>query len=294
MRRCRWFCVAVFTVAFVVVLSARAGTRSYKLEDPNNFKSSDDGVTGETPAIVDPGYSYWRADDTDDGQHMIYVQGGKAGTEPDPADGVNPQLLWNDSEPAGDGGAGRPETQVTMGDIVSLSWNTWKTGGATANDWFIDIYTKPDGTNDDYDWYGSNYEFSAGSGETDGYASESWTTWGASADGSYQDTTDDVLATKVRRHYQGDSGTGYSDSHWLNDLPADWASESIRWVSISTGSGEPGTTWGDFAGKLDSFSFTYSTSPDETVNINFTPEPGSGLLIIIGFAAMCLRRKRRA
>lgn len=314
MSRSKALVVAVLVLSCTALTTALGGTVTYELKEKNltDFQN----LNSETPAVVDGPWGYWRADETDSGQHLIYVQGGKPGIEPDSTDGVNPELLWNDTKSIGDGGAGRPATNVTMDDIVSLSWRTNKPGDVNASDWFVDIYTKADLTtggegDDDRSWYGSNFEFSAATGDTSGYSAGNWTTWGAAADGSYQDpSAPDVFATQIVRHYQGNNagqgvgGSDFSNPYYLDDLasssgedPEDWAGEEIQWLALATGSGSPGSQWGDFAGKLDWFQFTYNTTgdpaDDETVIVNFTPEPTSGILLLIGLAATLLRRKPR-
>jgi len=287
---------AAVAAGILVSMAGPAHATTYNLYEPENFQNP----PGEQPALTEYPQNYWSADPSlidsgdDRQQHMIYIQGGQTGTTPDPDYGENPELLWNDTK---SGSGTRPEHEVTMGDITDLSWRTRKSGGVNDPDWFMDIYTKPDGDDDDIGWYGSNYEFIAGSGDTGPYSSNEWTTWGADSNGAYEDDdSQDILSTKVWRNYQHDNvGDGYSSRYSLQDMPADWKSEEIKWISLTTGS-----TVSDFAGDLDFAQFAYDTgspSGDVTVNFSSTPEPATmGLLGLglVGLVAVGYTRRRRS
>lgn len=237
------------------------------LTEPGHFSNG-----SEVPALTDPGESSlgsgsWKADPnltgSDGKQHLIYVQGDQAGPfelggqVSYPAPGANPRLLFPSDQ------------NVTLGDITSISWDT-KTSGP--NDWFVDIFTKPDGVDDDA-WYGKNFDLTANNAANSpgngGFETHSFGPGGGAA-------YDDADLT---------DGGGLS-LLTLGDLQGTYGSEEIWFVALGTA-----TNYDGFGGNLDNVRFNYSyNGQDYNRVVDFeaseVPVPSSAGLLVAALLSL--------
>lgn len=210
---------------------AEAASTTTVLDQPSHFASG-----SEVPALTATnesslGSGSWQADSSLNGsdgkQHLIYLQGDQpgpfetGGQTSYPTAGQNPRLLFSDTE------------TVTIDDIVSFSWDT-KTSGST--DWFVDLFTKPDGTDDDASWYGKNFDFTV-----DNMVNTSST-------GGFQTHT-----------FSASGGQGFDEADRslffsLSDLQSQYGDEEIMFLALGTG-----TNYSGFSGYLDNFQFSYQS-----------------------------------
>lgn len=276
---------AAIVVAGVTVglmpLQAQASSDTYTLMQPENFSNG-----SEVPALKVPGDSTlgngsWQADPSltgsDGQQHLIYLQGDQPGPAESgpvsyPAAGANPRLLFP------------LDNNVTMGDIVSISWDTKRPSGtsATEPDWFLDVFTRPDGENDAA-WYGRNFDFIAGSGDDNSsFQAGEWNTWVVNgASGS---------AAGIPVKFFDNDNPGFPPQYIDLSAPDnslsgsdDILSEEIWFLALGTA-----TNYDGFDGLIDNFRFSYRDNNDEiqSVVVDFeaeaasqsVPEPTTGLV----------------
>ena len=201
---------------------------------------------------------------------------------------------------------------VTLGDLESFSYWTKQVvpdSGAPVN-WFVQIYTAPDGTGDDASWYGRRLNFEPYFSQNRSEPDNTWVKW--STDGS---TNKLRVFDANRGAAQAIYGT-YADP-FLSDLTGgtinwndyysgyvdqtfDYRNEKIAYVALSTGS-----DWADgFTGQLDGFSLNWnSNGAPQTTNVNFeasgdvqaVPEPSALAMFGLGlFGLGLLVRRARA
>lgn len=298
----RYLVAATVGFALVALTSAVHAEEIHTLTDPSNFQNPG---KDELPALAGPG-NYWRADATlddtppDAEQHLIYVQGGQPGTTPDADAGENPELLWDDVKTSSDNGGARPDREVTVADIKSLSWTT-KTQASESNDWFVDVFTKtsdPKKTSPaSVTWYDRNFDFTASpvnSTEQAQVDDDGWNTWEADSNDVEDPNTIDVSFFNNDDGVGGEKFTldGADGSAEDDGLPTDADEAPIKWVAIGTNSEAT-----DFSGKLDEFQITYQTSSmtsSATTRVNFAPVPTSawGGLVLLGLLAVGAMMRR--
>lgn len=272
--------VVAGTVVGVASGTAQAETTTYTLTQPENFANGN-----EVPALTVSGDSTlgrgaWQADPSltgsDGQQHLIYLQGDQPGPAAGgsvsyPTPGANPRLLFP------------VEAGVTIGDIVSISWDTKRPSGtsATEPDWFLDVFTQPDGVNDAA-WYGRNFDFIAGSGDDNSdFQAGAWNTWvangaGGSAEGipvKFFDNDDPGFPPQYIDLSAPDNSLSGSD---------DILSEEVWFLALGTA-----TNYDGFDGLIDNFRFSYRGADEvQTVVVDFeadadsqsVPEPMTGLV----------------
>ncbi len=153
---------------------------------------------------------------------------------------------------------------LTISNLASISYFT-KTGTAipTGQDWWIQIYTRPDGVNDARSWYG--YKF------TNNYNNHAHT-------GTWQQWSTD---TGMTFNLDG-SATELS----MNDLASNYGNELVEMISVQTDSG-----WNGFDGYVDGLQITLTNGNVGRVNFEGSqrsvPEPsvlwllGAGMLVAV-------------
>lgn len=162
---------------------------------------------------------------------------------------------------------------LSIADLASISYFT-KTGAAVpaGRDWWIQIYTRPDGVDDARSWYGykftNNYNDHAHTG--------AWQQWSTDAGMTFNLDGSAVELT-------------------LASLVADYGNELVEMISVQTDSG-----WNGFDGYLDGLEITLTNGSVGRVNFEgverSVPEPGmlwllgTGMLLAAGRA---LRRRSR-
>lgn len=154
---------------------------------------------------------------------------------------------------------------LTIADLASISYFT-KTDAAipAGRDWWIQIYTRPDGVDDARSWYGykftNNYNDHAHTG--------TWQQWSTDAGMTFNLDGSAVELT-------------------LAGLAAGYGSELVEMISVQTDSG-----WSGFDGYIDGLEITLANGSVGRVNFEAVersvPEPGmlwllgSGMLIAAG------------
>lgn len=183
-----------------------------------------------------------------------------------PTAGQNPRLLF-------------PETEtVTINDIVSFSWDT-KTSGS--NDWFVDLFTVPDGTNDDASWYGKNFDFTVdnmvSNSTTGGFQNHKFSSSGGSA------------------FDNEDLGNPGKTLFSLNDLQSQFGDEEIMFLALGTA-----TNYDGVSGYVDNFQFSYQSGSmvnTRTVDLEASasiPLPSTLALLGVGLLSLGVGFARRS
>lgn len=183
---------------------------------------------------------------------------------------------------------------VYVSNLASVSWWTNKpdannNGNAGDDaDWYLAIYTAPQGSGDEASWYRSRLNsepYFAG----DTVAPDTWHQWASNDSahplrffdqprwGDYGAYTDPTLDRIV-----------VGPITWGNNNSWDYRSEKIAYFSFQTGSG-----WSSgFSGKLDGFEVKLSNGEVGRVNFEVVPEPSS-LVVGCGLLALVFGLKRR-
>lgn len=160
---------------------------------------------------------------------------------------------------------------LSVSDLASISYFTKRPDGTPAGrDWWVQIYTRPDGVNDAASWYGyrliNNYNDHSNIGD--------WTQYSTSTGMTFN---------------RNDSLAGALANVEL-DLPSmisAYGSELIEMISIQTDSG-----WNGFDGFLDGLEITLTNGNVGRVNFEAVPEPAT--LGLIGLGAIgCFGMRRR-
>ena len=154
-----------------------------------------------------------------------------------------------------------PLATFTVGDIESVRYRTRRPPGAT-QDYFLEIYTFPDGSNDDAGWYGRQLQALPGDALNQSVSPNSWLTWRTES-GTNQltfydynhdyDTTDSNSPPYLGQ----DTGVTLADLQstgsfdWSNyvstadSTPKNYRDEEVRALRFATGSGWEDTHQGD-------------------------------------------------
>lgn len=149
----------------------------------------------------------------------------------------------------------------TLGDIRSLSYHTKKLGapvnGSNAPNIYVNVYTEPDGTDDDGSWYGRRLTLEPYFSRNLDAPADEWVQW-STDDGTNQLTVFDSFRSGVGFGFYGGQPTlseltdgtfNWSDAKaGAEDREIDYASETVKYIVFDTGSG-----WADdYEGYLDS------------------------------------------
>jgi hypothetical protein len=162
---------------------------------------------------------------------------------------------------------------LTISDIASISyWTNRPTGTPAGRDWWVQIYTRPDGTDDAASWYG--YRFI--NNYNDHTATDAWTQYSTGSGMTFN--RNDSLAG-------GLSGSELT----LGDLAGTYGNELVEMISVQTDSG-----WNGFDGYMDGLEITLANG---TVGrVNFTgevPEPATMALFGAGLVGLFGAGRRR-
>ena len=173
-------------------------------------------------------------------------------------------------------------TPVTMGDLASISY--WTKGPLPSReDWFLHIYTNPEGTaNDNAGWYGRRITHDTnaavtGSGWRQSVVSAFTVTGGSVVDGGRKFTNDNRS-----------DPFGYSIA---DPLPADIADDTIKFFTFSTNSGLNAADGDSLDALLDGLEVSLTNGESVLVDFAAVPEPASALALLAG-GGLLLRRRR--
>jgi LPXTG-site transpeptidase (sortase) family protein len=148
----------------------------------------------------------------------------------------------------------------TVDDIKSISYHTNKPGSENDEDFYLLIYTEPDGNDDQASWYGYRLNAEPYFSNNLNAPSNQWNEWNtnggtnqltffdsAKLNGAYgfygQPDLQDIQGGTINWH---DYDTAYVDQ----DI--DYGAETVKGIALSTGSGWSGT----FDGYIDAFKIT--------------------------------------
>jgi len=188
---------------------------------------------------------------------------------------------------------------ITVDEIASMSYYTKQDGPFTTSptyvNWYLELYTTPDG-NDDDAWYGRRLNMEPYFTPSPDAPAGEWAQWSTDA-GDNQ-----LRVFDANRGASGPVFGTYQDPFW-NDItagavdwnsfsglydntPVDYRNETVWFWGISTGSG-----WANgFTGQVDGVRIELTNGEVGTVNFEI-PAPGTaGALALAGFAATRRRR----
>lgn len=162
---------------------------------------------------------------------------------------------------------------VTVGDIDTISYHTWKElPESSGDDFFAVIYTEPDGVDDSGTFYGSRLTaLTYQSRDLDAPAS-TWNQW-TSAAGTNQLTwadeprTGTFYGTDLPSLGELTDSSAFDWSTVIDGADAtalDYGSEPIKFLSVQTGSG---TQTSAFTGLLDALEITFKDGRSVTVDL---------------------------
>lgn len=186
---------------------------------------------------------------------------------------------------------------LTIADLQSISWQTWKTTDDGANDWYLSIYTVPlqDGT-DAGSWYHNRITIEGRYGYNVSQATDQWVTY--SSDGPDNQVVFYDSAAVVGTHPGFTNGPTFDV---LTSGPVDWSDYKNSGSTVTrdyTGDTialfvlETGNPWADtYHGYLDNFQVG-TTKGDTQVNFDVVPEPASFSILALGSLALLARRRR--
>ena len=157
---------------------------------------------------------------------------------------------------------------LTVADIESISYITKRPGGTpSGRDWWVQLYTRPDGIDDGGSWFG--YRFI--NNYSDHTATDVWT----------QYSTDDAGWT-FRENKKNLAPQNYAD------FQSTYGSELLEMISVQTDSG-----WNGFDGYIDGLVITLTNGNVGQVNFEVVPEPASLILALCTVAGLAGFRQRR-
>lgn len=180
-------------------------------------------------------------------------------------------------------------------DIADFSWSTFRsTTGGSVPDWYLTIYTAPDGVSDDAGWYGRRLTFEGLYANNPSYPANTWITYQTGA-GTNQVTMYDGNRGGNYGFYGGPTldivkagpidWTSYATSGVTSSTPVDYSTEYVKFIVLETGSG-----WAaGFGGYLDDFTIALSSGAATQVDLEpnaAVPEPMTVLLGIMGLGSV--------
>lgn len=156
---------------------------------------------------------------------------------------------------------------LTINDIASISYYTNRPSGIpSGQDWWVQVYTRPDGVNDGATWYGyrfiNNYE--------DHTSTDSWTLY----------STSDIDWTFRENKINGPEQS-------FADFKTTYGAELIEMISVQTNSG-----WDGFDGYIDGLVITLTNGNVGQINFEAVPLPGAVLLGILGLSAVGIKLRK--
>lgn len=147
---------------------------------------------------------------------------------------------------------GADAANMTINNLVSISYNV----KSTTEHWFLKIYTRPDGENDNSSWYGERF--------TNNYTSI------ATDDEWHEQSTDGTMV------FSNDFNSGESGLS-LADLQGSYGNELVEMISVQTNSG-PG-----IAGFMDGLTIVANFGGDDvTGTVDFVSAPVPSPMAALG------------
>ena len=168
---------------------------------------------------------------------------------------------------------------LTVADIASISYYTKRPDGTEeTHDWWIQIYTRTDGVDDEKSWYG--YKFTNNYNDHD--ETDEWTQYTAMVPEENEADTSNMTFSLT-----GGSEMTFSE---MIDLYGD---EFIEMISIQTDSG-----WNGFDGQVDGLVITLADGTVGRVDLaasSAVPEPATLAIwgVFGGLGLIATRRRRR-
>lgn len=191
-------------------------------------------------------------------------------------------ILWESSA---------ADADYRLGDLMSLSFETLKPSGD--NDFFIQIYTFKDGTNDGASWYGQRITFDPLYAKNKNAPADTWNTW-STAEGENQ------LAIYDHQNYGGYEAPtfaelmdeNYSDDEYYTFPGVNYASEIIKGIVVKTGSGWANT----FEGSIDNINLEFTGNRSLQIDLEpaSVPAPSTFVLFVLALGGLAARRINRA
>jgi hypothetical protein len=156
---------------------------------------------------------------------------------------------------------------LTLRDIASISYNTYRPGGVAAGrDWWIQIYTRTGYADDQAGWYGRRFI----NNYNDHTETDAWTEYSTGSGMTFN--ANDGLPT------------GEMD---LATLQTNYGDRLVEMISIQTDSG-----WDGFDGYIDGLVIELTNGNIGRVNLTAIPEPATIALMAIGLAGLGAVRRR--
>jgi len=163
---------------------------------------------------------------------------------------------------------------LTINELAEISYFTKRPTGTTAGqDWWIQIYTRLQASDDSSWWYHDRYI----NNYNDHTATDAWTKYS---------TDSEAMTFNSNGHYAS------STELTLSDLIASNGSDLIEMISIQTAS-----NWNGFDGYIDGLSIKLTNDDVGNVNFEAVPEPATMMLLgslatgLFGFAGLKKRKR---
>ncbi len=187
-------------------------------------------------------------------------------------------LYWNDNG-----------SEFTIGDLISLSFETQKPVDSPNNDFYISIYTVADGVSDGSSWYGQRLQFDPLYASSINGPADVWNTWATNGTVNTLSVYDHGIAGG----YSAPSlsqllDDNYNDDDLYSFSNVNYNNEKVRGISISTGS-----AWGNtFEGSIDNININFGNAGALNFDLEpaSVPEPSSFAILLVGIAGLFSRR----
>ncbi|WP_032097155.1 MULTISPECIES: hypothetical protein [unclassified Alteromonas] len=183
-------------------------------------------------------------------------------------------------------------TEYTLGNLLSVSFDTKKPLAGEQNDFFLQIYTTTDGIADGARWYGQRVTFDPRYAANLNAPADTWNSWSTSG-------TENVLAIydSAGGFFGGYSGPtlaqlldpSYQDDGNYSNSIVDYASEQVRGIRIATGTG-----WASsFEGAIDNISLDFGNDGTLNFDLEATQVSAPANLGLFGLFAAFIACSRR-
>jgi hypothetical protein len=204
------------------------------------------------------------------------------------ANGAAKSSVWLGAETA----LGR---EFKVSEIAGFEWHT-KTDVVDNYDWYMTIYTKADGVNDDSGWYGRRLTIENLYALNYNEPLNTWNKWSTGGDSGNNAVT----------FYDGNrTNTGFYNGPTLTDIQ----DPSFTWADYATSGSaaainyadekvldfvfETGSAWAaQYTGLIDGVTITLTTGETVTYDLEVIPEPVT--LTLLGLGGLAVFRRKRA